>query len=138
MNKQTYYKSVYYKPSISEEKFKERRSTEVEEGEIQLLLGVGSPGWQPLCLEAPKRKMLSFLSEVGVLLKDTEEDQRSFTHEKAPPQKGRAAVRVESAETEDYVSAPPLTSRMEQRMEAGNEEEMEELSFVPSAVSEPR
>ena len=41
---------------------------------------------------------------------------------KAPPQKRRAVIRVESAETQDYVSEP---------------QEME-FSFFPSAVNEPR
>ena len=40
-------------------------------------------------------------------------------------------MRVESAETQDSVSEP-------QWVEEENEEEMEELSFIPSAVSEPR
>ena len=77
-------------------------------------------------------------SEVGVLKKDTEEDQRSIGQDMAPPQKRRAVIRVESAETQDYVSAHPLTSCMEQKMEAEDEKDMEELSFVPSAVREPR
>ena len=76
--------------------------------------------------------------EVGVFQKRQGGDQRSFGQDKAPPQKRRAVTRVESAETQDYVSAPPLTSCMEQTMETEDEEEMEELSFVPSAVSEPR
>ena len=42
---------------------------------------------------------------------------------KAPPQKRRAVIRVESAETQDYVPEP---------------QEMEEFSFFPSAVNEPR
>ena len=57
--------------------------------------------------------------EEGVFQKDTEEDQRSFGQDKAPPQKRRAVTRVESAETQDYVSAPPLTSCVEQTMEGG-------------------
>ena len=49
---------------------------------------------------------------------------------KAPPQKRRTVIWVESVETQDCVSALPSTSRMEQRMEA-----MEELctSRVQSA-----
>ena len=77
-----------------------------------------------------------FLSEWRVLQKDTEEDHRSFGQVKAPPQKGRTVMRAESVEAQDYVSAPLLTSHLEQKMEA--EEEVEELSFVPSAASEPR
>ena len=42
---------------------------------------------------------------------------------KEPPQKRRAVIRVESAETLDYVSEP---------------QEMEEFSFFPSAVNEQR
>ena len=38
---------------------------------------------------------------------------------------------LESAETQDYVSEP-------QGLEGIDDEEMEELSFIPSAVSEPR
>ena len=49
----------------------------------------------------------------------------------APPQKRSAVVRTESAEAQEYVSEP-------QGFEEKDEEEMEELSFVPSAVSEPR
>ena len=78
------------------------------------------------------------VSEVGVLHKDTEKDQRSFGQVKAPPQNRRAVIRVESAETQYYVSGPLLTSRMDQKTEAEDENDMEELSFVPSAVSEPR
>ena len=56
---------------------------------------------------------------MGVRQKDTEEEQRSLGQVKAPPQKRRATIRVEAAETEDYVSALPLASRMEPGMEAG-------------------
>ena len=50
---------------------------------------------------------------------------------KAPPQKRRAVTRVRSAGAQDYVSEPHW---IEEKMG----EEMEELSFIPSAVSEPR
>ena len=50
---------------------------------------------------------------VGVLQRDSEEDQRSFCQAKAPPQKRRAVIRVESVETQDYVSPPALTRGME-------------------------
>ena len=50
---------------------------------------------------------------------------------KTPPQKRRAVIRVESAETQEYVSE-------QQGLEEIDVEEMEELSFVPSAVSEAR
>ena len=50
---------------------------------------------------------------------------------KAPPQKRSAVIRVESAETQHYVSKP-------QGLEEIDDEEVEELSFIPSAVSEPR
>ena len=43
---------------------------------------------------------------------------------------------MESAETQDCVSAPQLTCHLEQKMEA--EDEKNEPNFVPSAVSEPR
>ena len=74
------------------------------------------------------------LSEVGVHQKDTEEDLLT----KSRRRRRRAEVRVESAETQDYVSGPPLTSWMEQQMVAEDGKDMKELRFVPSAVSEPR
>ena len=46
---------------------------------------------------------------------------------KAPPQKRIAVIRVESVETQDQVSEPQ-----------GPKGIMEELRFIPSAVSEPR
>ena len=49
-----------------------------------------------------------FVSKVGVLQKDTEKGQESVGHVKAPPPKRRAATSVESAETRNHVSAPPL------------------------------
>ena len=54
------------------------------------MLGVGSLRWQQLGLEAPKQRVISLLSEVGVLHKDTEEGQKSFGQVKVPPQKRRA------------------------------------------------
>ena len=68
------------------------------------------------------------LCEVGGHPKNTEEEQRPL-QDKAPPQKRRAVTRVESADTQDDVSAPWW-------IEEENDEEMEELSFIPSAVSE--
>ena len=77
-------------------------------------------------------------SSEAVHQQDSEACQESFGQVKAPPKKRKAVVWVESAETQDDVSARPWTSRMEQGMETENEEDMEELSFLPSAVSEPR
>ena len=50
---------------------------------------------------------------------------------KAPPPKRRAVIRVESAETQDYVSG-------QQGFEDLGQEEAEELGSVPSAVSGPQ
>ena len=50
----------------------------------------------------------------------------------------RAAVRKESAETQDYVSELLRMSHPNHNMEAEDAQSTEELSFVPSAVSEPR
>ena len=66
---------------------------------------------------------LLFFSDVKVLQEGTKEDQSFVGQVKAPPQKRRAVIRVESVETQDHVSALPLTSCMEQLVE--------ELSFVP-------
>ena len=49
---------------------------------------------------------------------------------KAPPQKRRVVIRVESAETQDYVSG-------QQGFVDLCQEEAEELGLVSSAVSEP-
>ena len=65
------------------------------------------------------------LSEVT--LKEIGKEQ-SPERVKSPPQKRRAVTRVESAETQDCVSEP-------QGHEQRDEEEMEELSFIPSTVS---
>ena len=46
-----------------------------------------------------------FLCEVAGRPKDTEEEQISLGQVKAPPQKRRAVTRVESAKTQDCVSA---------------------------------
>ena len=47
------------------------------------------------------------------------------------PARVQAVIRVQSAEPQDHVSEP-------QGLEEIDDEEMEELSFIPSAVSEPR
>ena len=70
--------------------------------------------------------------------KDSEEDQILFPSQGATAEKKSSDTCSVSAETQDYVSTPPLTSSMEQEMTAEDEKDMEELSFVPSAVSEPR
>ena len=68
--------------------------------------------------------------EVGGHPEDTEEEERPV-QAKAPPQKRREVIRVESAETQHNVSAFQL-------IEEESEQDMEELSFIPNAVSEPR
>ena len=115
---------------LLKEKEDEWRDTVVAGGDVAQMAAAGS--------RSPEAEGALFLSEVGVLHRDSEEDWRSFGQVKAPPQKRRAVLRAESAETQDYVSALPVTSCMEQSMEAEDEKDMEELSFVPSAVSEPR
>ena len=76
-----------------------------------------------------------FLSEVRIRRKDSEEDHRILC-----PSQGATAEKKSSdscsvsAETQDYVSAPPLTSCMEQEMTAEDEKDMER-SFLPSAVN---
>ena len=57
--------------------------------------------------------------------------EQSPARVKAPPQKRRTMIRVESKEVQDYVSE-------QQGHEEIDVQEMEELSFIPSAVSEPR
>ena len=59
------------------------------------------------------------MSEVGALHKDTEEGQRSFGQDKAPPQKGRTVIRVESAETQDYKGSRVVTSFWATKKEGG-------------------
>ena len=91
---------------------------------------------RPLGLEALEGDL--FTSKVGLHQKGTEEGQESFGQVKAPPKRRRAEIRVESAETQDCVSALPLMSHLEQNMQAEDKKNMKELSNVPSAVSEPR
>ena len=57
--------------------------------------------------------------------------EQKSTQVKAPPQTRRAVIRVESAETQDKVSEPQGFEEID------DEEMMGELSFIPSAVSEP-
>ena len=58
-------------------------------------------------------------------------EERQPVRVKAPVWKRRAVIRVESAETQDTVSG-------QQGVEDFGAEETSELSFVPSAVSEPQ
>ena len=90
---------------------KERRSTEVEEWRDKA--AAGGITWRAVVWSR------SSATEGGLLFvrsgsssKDTEEDQRSY----GQVQKRRAAVRVESAEKRDYVSAEALASHLEQKM----------------------
>ena len=94
------------------------------------MLGVRPPKWQELGLEAPKRRAVSFVSEVGVS-KKSEEDQRSFGQVKALPQKRRAVIRVESAETQYYVSAPPLAGSIGVETGGGGRERYGGAQLVP-------
>ena len=71
--------------------------------------------------------MWAAVSEVRVHQKHTEQDPESFGQVKPLPQKGRAVVREESAERQDYMSAPPLTSHLEQNIQAEDEENMKDL-----------
>ena len=56
------------------------------------------------------------------------EKEQSPARVKPPPQTRRTVIRAESVETQDYVSEP-------QGLEGIGDEEMEELSFIPSAAS---
>ena len=116
------------KKQVMKEMLKERRSTEVEEWRDTVVAGSGhsdgscwvsklrNGGWASLGLEAPKRRVGLLVSEVGALQKDTEGDQKSLGQVMASPQKRRAVIRVESAEMQDYVSAPSLTSHLDEKM----------------------
>ena len=57
------------------------------------------------------------VSEVGVHQKHTEHGPESFGQ----------VVRKESAERQDFSSAPPLTSHLEQNVQAEDEKNMKEL-----------
>ena len=67
-----------------------------------------------------------------VMCEHTEEigEEQRPARIKAPPQKRRAVIRLESAEAQDPVSG-------QQGLEELDTEEMDKLSFIPSAVSEP-
>ena len=115
-----------------------RRKNELEGWRDTVVVG-GEVAWMAAAWSRHSEAEGDLLvSEVGVLQRDSEEDQRSFCQAEAPPQKRRAAKRVESAEAQDCVSPPPLTRGTEQKMEVEDEKNMEELCFASSAVSEPR
>ena len=71
--------------------------------------------------------MWAAVSEVGVHQKHTEQGPESFGQVKALPQKGRAVVREESAERQDYMSALLLTSHLEQNFQTEDEKNMKDL-----------
>ena len=81
--------------------------------------------------EAPKWRVISLCQQREffklILMKIRDPLAKSRRHRR----------KEESAETRDYASAPPLTSCTEQTTEE-DEKNMEDLSFVGSAVSEPR
>ena len=119
----------------------------------QLLLEVTGLGRQQLCLKAQEQRVIILQWKrvvVGKVKEQMEQlplevvkipewrvlfscvkKQRPLSQAKAPPQKRRAVMRVGSAETQDFVSAPEW-------IEEEHEEKMEELSFIPIAVSDPR
>ena len=117
---------------------KERRNTEVEEWRDTVVAEGGVTQKTAAGPRSSEAEGDLFVSEVGVHQKDTEEGSRIFGQVKTPPQTRRAVKRAESAEAQHYVSALPLTSHMDQMTKAEDEKNMEDLSFVPSAVSEPR
>ena len=108
------------------ELLKERRSTEVEECRSTVVAEGGVTQKAAAGSRSSETEGDLFVSEVGVRQKDTEEGQEPFGQVKAPPQ---------LAETQEYVAAPPLTSCMEQKMEAEDEKAMEELSSCTCVIN---
>ena len=122
---------VLEKKQAMKELLKERSRTEVEEWKGAVATESGVAQKVAAGFRSSEAEGDLFLSEVGVLQRDSEEDQRSFGQVKAPPQKINAVIRVEPVETRDYVSAPSVTGCLEQIMEAEDEKDMEELGFIP-------
>ena len=122
------------KKQAVKELLKERRKTKVEEWRDTVVAGSGVAREVAVGSRSSEAEGNLFLSEVEALREDMEENQKSFGHFEAPPQKRRAVIRKE----QEYVSALPLMNHLGQNTEAEDEKNMEELSFVPSAVSEPR
>ena len=104
------------KEAAMKELLKERRRTNVEECRSTVVVEGGLLRKQQCGLEATQRRVTSFVSEVGVHQKDTEEGQTSLSRRRR--RKKRAVAREGSAERQDDVSAHPLTSHLEQNVEA--------------------
>ena len=81
-----------------EELLKERRNTEVEVWRDTVVAEGGCTQKAAAGSRSFEAGGDHFVSGLGVHQKETEEDQRSFGQVKAPPQKRRAVIRVESAE----------------------------------------
>ena len=110
------------------EPLKERRSTQVEEWrETQMCAGGGATQMGATGSRTSETECDLLLSEGRALQKDAEEDQRSLWH-----QKKSNSNTPQSRRKLETVSQHP------EWVEEENEDEMEEPSFVSSAVSEPR
>ena len=108
----------------------------MEEERYTVIAGVGSLGGQELGLEAPKLRVIFFCVK-WELVRKMRREIRDLSVKSRRRREDEEFYGLESVKTQDCVSAPPLTSRTKQRREAENEEEMEELGVIPSAVSGP-
>ena len=104
------------KKQVMQEMWKERRSTEFGGRRDTVVVGIGVTWMAVACSRSSKTEGHLLLSEVGVLQKDMEEDQRSFWSRQgaAAEKKSSGAGRV--AETRLCLSTPtdkPLGGRVE-------------------------
>ena len=112
------------------ELLKEKRKTKVAEWRDTVVVG-SEVAQMELGLAAPKRRVISkclkweFFKQIRRKIRNPLANSRRR-------QKRRAVIRVESAETPDYVSAPPLTSGRR------TSKTRRSRAFVPRTVSGPR
>ena len=109
------------------ELLKERESIKVEEWIDTVVVGVRSNRWQPVGLEAPKRRVISLCSKPEFY----KEIRRKIRDPLAKFWRRRRKESVESAETQDYVSALPADELHGTEMGAEDEKDMEGLKLCP-------
>ena len=96
----------------------------MDEWRDAVVAGVGSPRRQQLGLEAPMREL--FLSEVGVLHEDTEEGQTFYWQGQGDAAEKESSSTCRVGGDTGLCGSIPLTSCLEQKLEAEDEKSMED------------
>ena len=112
----------------------------MEEWRDTVVGGVWSHGWPQLGLEAPKRRVISLCPKWVFFFEIRRKTRDPLVKSRRRRRKeGAAVIRVEAAETQRLcvnTSADELHGA--NNGSGGRERHVEELSFVPSVVSESR